>query len=53
MHPGDYYLNAIYDVNGDLSLGSGDYMNSSFDVPFTLTDQGTVSPSVNVNFQIP
>ncbi len=53
MHPGNYYLNAIYDSNGDGQFSSGDYMNSSFDVPFTLSSLGTSSPSVNIDFQIP
>ncbi len=53
MHPGNYYLNAIYDSNGDGQFSSGDYMNSSFDVPFTLNSLGTVAPNVNIDFQIP
>lgn len=53
MHPGTYYVNAIYDSNGDFNFSSGDYMNSSFDVPLTLTNQGSASANVNVNFQIP
>ncbi len=53
MHPGNYYINAIYDENGDFNFSSGDYMNSSFDVPFTLSPEGTASPNVNINFQIP
>ena len=53
MHPGDYYLNAVYDATGDLSLGSGDYINYPFDVPFSLADQGSGSATVNVSFQIP
>lgn len=53
MHPGTYYVNTIYDENGDLNFSSGDYMNSSFDVPLTLTDQGVSNVSVNVNFEIP
>ncbi len=53
MHPGDYYVNAIYDVDGDLAFSSGDYMNSSFDVPFTLSANGTSNVNVTINFQIP
>lgn len=53
MHPGTYYLNAVYDANGDLNFNSGDYMNSTFDVPFTLTSESTTSASVTVNFLIP
>lgn len=53
MHPGDYYVNAIFDDNGDLSFSSGDYMNSNFDIPLTLADKGNSSANVNINFQIP
>jgi hypothetical protein len=53
MHPGDYYLNAIYDSNGDLNFSSGDYINAPFDVPFTLTDKDTANVNATINFQIP
>jgi len=53
MHPGDYYVNAIYDSNGDLNFTSGDYVNYPFDVPITLTAEGTVTKDVSVSFQIP
>ena len=53
MHPGNYYVNAIYDENGDGAFSSGDYMNSSFDVPLTLGSLGSSSVNVNINFQIP
>ncbi len=53
MHPGDYYVNAIYDENGDLNFSSGDYINASFDVPFSLSAEGNSSANVNINFQIP
>ena len=53
MHPGDYYINAIYDSNGDFNYSSGDYMNLNFDVPFSLGATGNSSPAVDINFQIP
>lgn len=53
MHPGNYYINAIYDENGDFNFSSGDYMNSSFDVPLSLSAEGTASKTVTINFQIP
>lgn len=53
MHPGSYYINAIYDDNGDYNFSSGDYMNSSFDVPFTLVPEENVSPNLTINFLIP
>ncbi len=53
MHPGNYYINAIYDVNGDFSFTTGDYMNASFDIPFTLTELGNSNVNVPISFQIP
>lgn len=53
MHPGKYYVNAIYDTNGDNNFSSGDFMNSSFDMPFTLTEKGAKDVSVTINFEIP
>ena len=53
MHPGTYYVNTIYDSNGDGLFSSGDFMNSTFDVPLTLTDSGTSSTNITIDFQIP
>ena len=53
MHPGDYYINALYDSNGDYNFNSGDYINMPFDVPLTLADQGSASATVTINTQIP
>lgn len=53
MHPGTYSVNAIYDENGDYNFSSGDYMNSSFDVPLSLSANGSTSAAVNINFLIP
>lgn len=53
MHPGNYYVNCIYDENGDYNFTSGDYMNSSFDVPFSLTTEQTILKSVAIDFLIP
>jgi len=53
MHPGSYYVNALYDSNGDFNFTSGDYINSNFDVPFTLNSEGAESVNVDINFQIP
>jgi hypothetical protein len=53
MHPGSYYINAIYDENNDGNFSSGDFMNSSFDVPLTLSAEGTASSNVVINFEIP
>ncbi len=53
MHPGTYYVNAVYDSNGDYHFSTGDYMNSSFDVPVTLNAKGNSNANVTINFQIP
>ena len=53
MHQGTYYVNAIYDVNGDGNFSSGDYINNNFDVPLTLSASGVANATVNVNFLIP
>ena len=53
MHPGDYFINAIYDNNGDYNFSSGDYMNGTFDVPLSLPANGTTVKSVTINFLIP
>lgn len=53
MHPGNYFVNVIYDENGDQTFSSGDYMNSTFDVPLQLPPSGSAAIHVPVNFQIP
>ena len=53
MHPGTYYVNVIYDSNGDYNFSTGDYMNFPFDVPLILTNQGSASANVTVNYPIP
>jgi len=53
MHPGDYYINAIYDENGDFNFSSGDYMNLAFDVPLTVNPEALSTQNVTINFQIP
>ena len=53
MHPGNYYINAIYDSNGDFNFSRGDYINSPFDIPFILTDKRTIDVAVDINFIIP
>ena len=53
MHPGNYYVNALYDFNGDFNFSSGDYMNSIFDIPFTLEDKASAEATVEINLLIP
>ena len=53
MHPGNYFVNCIYDENGDYNFSSGDYMNGSLDVPLSLSSESTASCNVDINFLIP
>lgn len=53
LHPGTYYVNAVYDSNGDLNFSSGDYMNSNFDVPLVVNPESESAANVTINFEIP
>lgn len=53
MHPGQYYLNAIYDTNADLVPQSGEYIQYPFDKPFTLAANGSASLVTEIGFEIP
>ena len=53
MHPGEYYVNALYDANGDLNFSSGDYINSPFDKAFQLLPEDEVDVSLTINLEIP
>lgn len=52
MHPGDYYLYAIYDNDDNMTANSGDWV-SIINTPFTLANEGSVNPSTEINFTIP
>ncbi|MFN8308475.1 MAG: hypothetical protein U0T73_00810 [Chitinophagales bacterium] len=52
MHPGSYYLYALYDADGNLALSSGDWV-SAVNTSFTLAEKGTTSVSTSINFTIP
>ena len=52
MHPGSYYVYALYDADGNNALGSGDYVSTQ-NVAFTLGALGTVSAQVQMNYVIP
>lgn len=52
MHPGSYYVYAIYDANNDGVFGSGDYINYNAG-SLSLSPESTASSNVVVNFQIP
>lgn len=53
MHPGQYYINALYDANGDLNFSSGDYINTPFDQSFILSPEGQTDEQIVINMQIP
>lgn len=52
MHPGTYYLYAMYDANGSIYNYSGDW-TSTTNTTFTLNDHSTVTSSTQINFTIP
>jgi hypothetical protein len=53
MHPGDYYLNVIYDTNADLVPQSGEFIQFPFDKPFTVGATGAVDLQSSINTLIP
>lgn len=52
MHPGTYYVYALYDNDGNLAASSGDWLSTS-NTAFTLRALGTTSTSTQINFTIP
>lgn len=52
MHPGTYYLYALYDTDGNGAYGSGDWISTA-NTTFSLTSQGTTTTSTQINFTIP
>jgi hypothetical protein len=52
MHPGMYYIYAVYDTDGNGTANSGDWL-SAVNTTFTLTAQGTTTTSPQINFTIP
>lgn len=52
MHPGNYYLYALYDKDGNNAPNSGDWF-TPVNTSFTLTAQGTTTASTQINFTIP
>jgi hypothetical protein len=52
MHPGSYYLYALYDADGNNYFSSGDKITFP-ESTFTLTDKGTANVSPQINFTIP
>ncbi|HEX8515447.1 MAG TPA: hypothetical protein VF868_04550 [Bacteroidia bacterium] len=53
MHPGTYYLYALYDSNGDGTFSSGDWIASNLNNTFTLSAVGTKIVNTMIDFTIP
>jgi len=52
MHPGTYYLYALYDADGNNNFSSGDWVSTT-NTTFTLANHGNVSATAQINFMIP
>jgi hypothetical protein len=52
MHPGTYYVYAVYDQDGNNNISSGDWVSTS-NTTFTLLNQGTSNATAHINFTIP
>lgn len=52
MHPGTYYVYAMYDNDGNLAASSGDWLSTA-NTSFTLNAVGTTTVSPQINFTIP
>lgn len=52
MHPGTYYVYALYDNDGNNTFSSGDWASSA-NSTFTLPESGNVNASATINFTIP
>lgn len=53
MHPGRYYINMLYDVNGDMMVNTGDYVSFPFDQSFQLAPQDSVTVQPVILLQVP
>ena len=52
MHPGSYYVYALYDKDGNNTFSSGDYVSTT-NTSFSLASQGTSTTNVQMNFELP
>lgn len=52
MHPGTYYVYALYDTDGNNIPNSGDWLSTA-NTSFTLNALGTTTVSPQINFTIP
>jgi hypothetical protein len=52
MHPGGYYVYALYDKDGSMGFSSGDWVSTT-NTSLNLSDKGTTTANVLINFAIP
>jgi hypothetical protein len=52
MHPGSYFVYALYDTDGNLTPSNGDWLSTA-NTSFTLGALGTTTVSPQINFTIP
>jgi hypothetical protein len=52
MHPGTYYVYAVYDNDGNGTSNSGDWFSAT-NTPLVLPATGTATVSTQINFTIP
>ncbi len=53
MHPGSYYIYALYDTDGNMTFNSGDYISSNLNQNFSVAEKEQKTISVNIDFKIP
>ncbi len=52
LHPGTYFLYALYDTDDNGFLSSGDWLSPN-NTSFTLMEEGNVSASTQISFTLP
>ena len=52
IHPGTYYLYAMYDTDDNVAYSTGDWVSTT-NTTFTVAPLGTVNASTQINFTIP
>jgi len=52
MHPGTYYVYALYDNDGNNTFSSGDWISSA-NTTFSLQDKGVINATTQINFVMP
>jgi len=52
MHPGTYYVYALYDNDGSSGFSSGDWVSAT-NLSVDLTNQGSINTNVLINFTLP